>query len=115
MIVVGNRRTQDHFSKVLFYIFQVLKNIKKEYIEMTKKICLETFEKYPGSLCFPLLFLLPENISRMSRFLVVALVVVAIFFLFFSVNNTGMVIIGDNVKTKLKMSSPITLSSTSSV
>ena len=55
MIVVGNRLTQDHFSKVSIYNFEVLKNIKKGYIEMTKKIYLETFEKCPGSVYFPLL------------------------------------------------------------
>ena len=55
MIVVENRPTQDHFSKVSIYNFSGLKNIKKWYIEMTKKIYLETFEKCPGSVCFPLL------------------------------------------------------------
>ena len=50
-----NRPTQDHFSKVSIYNFSGLKNIKKWYIEMTKKIYLETFEKCPGSVCFPLL------------------------------------------------------------
>ena len=55
MIVVENRPTQDHFSKVSIYNFSGLKNIKKRYIEMTKKIYLETFEKCPRSVCFPLL------------------------------------------------------------
>ena len=55
MIVVGNRTTQDHFSKVLIYNFSSLKKYKKGYIERTKKIYLETFEKCPGSLYFPLL------------------------------------------------------------
>ena len=54
MIVVGNIGTQDHFSKVSIYNFSGLKRYKKGYIEMTEKIYLETFEKCPGSLCFPL-------------------------------------------------------------
>ena len=54
MIVVGNRPTQDTSQKSQFIIFQVLKIIKKGYIEMTKKIYLETFEKCPGSVYFPL-------------------------------------------------------------
>ena len=53
MIVVENRATQETFQKSQFKIFQVLKNIKKGYIEMTEKIYLETFEKCPGSLYFP--------------------------------------------------------------
>ena len=55
MIVVGNRLTQDHFSKVSIYNISGLKKYKKGYIEMTKKIYLETFEKCPGSVYFPLL------------------------------------------------------------
>ena len=55
MIVVGNRQTQDHFSKVSIYNFSGHKKYKKGYIEMTKKIYLETFEKCPGSVYFPLL------------------------------------------------------------
>ena len=55
MIVVGNRPTQDHFSKVSRYNFSGLKNMKKGYIEITEKIYLETFEKCPGSVYFPLL------------------------------------------------------------
>ena len=55
MIVVGNRPTQDTSQKSQFIIFQVLKNIKKGCIEMTEKIYLETFEKCPGSVYFPLL------------------------------------------------------------
>ena len=55
MIVVGNRPTQDQFSKVSIYNFSGLKNIKKGYIEMTEKIYLETFEKCPGLVYFPLL------------------------------------------------------------
>ena len=34
MIVLGNRPTQDHFSKYQFIIFQVIQNIKKGYVEM---------------------------------------------------------------------------------
>ena len=37
MIVVGNRPAHDTSQKSQFIIFQVLKNIKKGYIEMTKK------------------------------------------------------------------------------
>ena len=55
MIVVENRATQETFQKSQFKIFQVLKNIKKGYTEMTEKIYLETFEKCPESLYFPLL------------------------------------------------------------
>ena len=55
MIVVGNRAIQDHFSSPQFVIFLVLKMYKKGYIEMTKKIYVETFKKCPGSVCFPLL------------------------------------------------------------
>ena len=55
MIVVENRQTQDHFSKVSIYNFSGLKNIKKRYIKVTKKIYLEIFEKCPGSVCFLLL------------------------------------------------------------
>ena len=55
MIVVGNRPAHDTSQKSQFIIFQVLKNIKKGYRETTKKNYLETFEKYPGSLCFTLL------------------------------------------------------------
>ena len=55
MIVVENRPIQDHFSKVSICNFSCLKNIKKGYIEMTEKIYLETFEKCPGLVCFPLL------------------------------------------------------------
>ena len=57
MIVVGNRPTQDRFLNSQFLIFQILKNVRKGYVEMKEKIYLETFEKCPGSVCFPLLFL----------------------------------------------------------
>ena len=63
MIVVGNRPTQDTSQKSQFIIFQVLKNIKKGYIEMTKKIYLETFEKCPGSVYFPLLISVPWYVN----------------------------------------------------
>ena len=55
MILVGNRPTQDHFSKVSIYNFLGVKYMKKGYIEMTEKIYLKTFEKCPGSVYFPLL------------------------------------------------------------
>ena len=42
-------------QKSQFIIFQVLKNIKKGYIEMTEKIYLETFEECPGLVYVPLL------------------------------------------------------------
>ena len=47
MIVVEIGATQETSQKSQFIIFLVLKNIKKGYIEMTKKIYLETFEKCP--------------------------------------------------------------------
>ena len=50
LIVVENRPTQDHLDN-----FSGLKKYKKEYMEMTEKIFLETFEKYHGSVYFPLL------------------------------------------------------------
>ena len=55
MIVVGNRPTQDHFSKVSVYNFSGLKKYKKGYIETTEKIYIETFEQCPGSVYFLLL------------------------------------------------------------
>ena len=55
MIVVGNRATQETFFKARSVIFRCQKYVKEGYIEMTKKIYLETFKKCPGSLCFPLL------------------------------------------------------------
>ena len=48
MIVVGNGATQDHFSKVSIYNFSGLKNMKKGYIEMKEKICLETLRSVLG-------------------------------------------------------------------
>ena len=55
MIVVENGATQDHFSRPQFAIFRCQKYVKKGYIELTKKIYLETFKKCPGLLRFPLL------------------------------------------------------------
>ena len=52
MIVVGNRPTQDHFSKVSIHNFSGLKKYIKGYIEMTEKIYLA---KCPGSVFFSLL------------------------------------------------------------
>ena len=43
-----------------FIIFQVLKNIKKVYIEITEKIYYETFEKCPGLVYFPLLIYITD-------------------------------------------------------
>ena len=48
MIVVGNRPTQDTSQKSQFIIFQVLKNIKKGYIEMTEKIYHEILRSVLG-------------------------------------------------------------------
>ena len=55
MIVVGNRPTQDYFSKVSIYNFLGLKRYKKRVYKNHKKIYLETFEKCPGLVYFPLL------------------------------------------------------------
>ena len=55
MIIVGNRATQETFLNSQFVIFRCQKYVKKGYIEMTKKIYLETLKKCPGSLCFQLL------------------------------------------------------------
>ena len=55
MIVVENRSTQDHFSKVSIYNFSGLKKYKNGYIEITKQIYLDTFEKCPRLVYFPLL------------------------------------------------------------
>ena len=64
MILVRNRPTEDHFSKVSIYNFSGLKIYEKGYIEMTEKIYLEAFEKCPGSVCFPLLTKLAPDLSR---------------------------------------------------
>ena len=48
MIVVGNRPTQDTSQKSQFIIFQVLKNIKKGYIEMTEKFTLRLLRSVLG-------------------------------------------------------------------
>ena len=55
MIVVENKTTQDNFLKAPSVIFRCQKYVKKGYIEMTKKIYLETFKGCTRSLCFPLL------------------------------------------------------------
>ena len=47
MIIVGNKVTQDHFFKAQFVIFRYQKYVKEEYIEMTKKIYVETVKKCP--------------------------------------------------------------------
>ena len=56
MIVVGNGEPQRTLLKARFVIFRCQKYVKKGYMEMTKKIYLETLKKCPGSLCFTLLF-----------------------------------------------------------
>ena len=48
MIVMGNRPTQDHFSKASIYNFSGLKIYKKRYIQMTEKICLQTLRSVLG-------------------------------------------------------------------
>ena len=64
MIVVVHRMTQDHFSKVSIYNFSGLKKYKKGYIEMTKKIYLDTFDKCPGLVSFSLLSLLMSEVKQ---------------------------------------------------
>ena len=54
-LVVVNRPTQKTFLKSRFVIFKYQKYVKKGYIEMRKKIYLETLKKSPGSVNFPLL------------------------------------------------------------
>ena len=54
-LVVGNGATQETFLKSRFVIFRCQKYVKKEYMEMTKKIYLETLKKCPGLVHFPLL------------------------------------------------------------
>ena len=44
-----------NFLNSQFVIFRCQKYVKQGYIEMTKKIYLETFKKCAGSLCFTLL------------------------------------------------------------
>ena len=56
MIVVENGPTQETFLKARFVIFRCQKYVKKGYIEMTKKIYLETLKKCAGPLHFTLLF-----------------------------------------------------------
>ena len=53
-LVAGNGATKETFLKSRFVIFRCQKYVKKGYMEMTKKIYLETLKKYPGSLHFPL-------------------------------------------------------------
>ena len=52
---MGNRVTQDNFLKARFVIFRCQKYVKKGYIEMRKKIYLETLKECARSLHFPLL------------------------------------------------------------
>ena len=51
----GKWSDPGNFLKAQFVIFRCQKYVKKEYIEMTKKIYLETLKKCPGLLHFPLL------------------------------------------------------------
>ena len=55
MIVVYNEATQDHFSRSQFVFFRCQKYVRKGYIEMRKKIYLESLKKCARSLHFPLL------------------------------------------------------------
>ena len=48
MIVVGNGATPGHFSRSQFKNFLGLKNMKKGYIEMAKKIYLDTWKSVLG-------------------------------------------------------------------
>ena len=66
MIVVENRATWENFLKSRFVIFKCQKYVKKGYIEMTKKIYLETFKKCPSSLCFPLLVCPSKTVGNLS-------------------------------------------------
>ena len=66
MIVVGNRPTQDHFSKVSIYNFSGLKKYIKGVYRNDRKIYLETFEKCPGMFCFPLLMAI-TNFSENNK------------------------------------------------
>ena len=54
-ICSGKRSDPRSLLNPSIYNFSGLKDIKRGYIEMTKKIYLETFKKCPGLLCFPLL------------------------------------------------------------
>ena len=54
MIVVCNGATWETFFRAQFVIFRCQKYVKKGYIEMTKKIYLETLKQCSRSLCFPL-------------------------------------------------------------
>ena len=61
MIVVENRPTQDHFSKVSIHKFSGLKKYKKGYIEMTKKkITLRLLRSVLGWSIFHYLHSLPK-------------------------------------------------------
>ena len=51
----GKRSDPGSLLNPSIYNFSGLKDKKKGYVEMTQKIYLETFEKCPGSLRFPLL------------------------------------------------------------
>ena len=62
----GKRSDLGSLLNASIHNFSGLKDIKKGYIEVTKKIYLETFKKCPGSLRFPLLthfldFLFEDN------------------------------------------------------
>ena len=48
MIVVGNGAIQETFLKARSVIFRCQKYVKKGYIEMTKKIYLETLKSVLG-------------------------------------------------------------------
>ena len=54
-LVAGNGATKETFLKSRFVIFRCQKYVKKGYMEMTKKIYLETLKKCPGLVHFPLL------------------------------------------------------------
>ena len=57
----GKQSNPRNFLKARFVIFKCQKYVKKEYIEMAKKIYLEAFKECARSLCFPLQML--PNVS----------------------------------------------------
>ena len=54
-------RPEKLFFRARFVIFRCQKYVKKGYIEMTKKIDLETLKECARSLCFPLLSITRKN------------------------------------------------------
>ena len=69
MIVVGNGATPAHFLKARFVIFRYQKYVKKEHIEMTKKICLEPLKSVLGRSISHYWSFLKEGHKRSNKFL----------------------------------------------